>query len=227
MEITPLSQSGKKRTKAETNIVFRHKKEDDAMSRWRNNGVWNKSHGQVEQTPRIDSFELATTEGWSGILCGGKWLETLYTAWDDSCEMFPSWSPGGVEIDLSRKPNGYGGQQLFFLCPACGRRVRYLYQVGAAFLCRKCSQLNYKSQQETRSGSMYYYEKGMKLVEDHLETWPRASPDGFSFCGWIPDRPRYMHDTTYRRYLRRFAKYQDLHQRRQLEDMARILRLFK
>ena len=40
-------------------------------------------------------------------------------------------------------------------------------------------------------------------------------------------RPRYMHQTTYRRYLRRFAKYQDQHQRRQLEDMARLLKLFK
>ena len=68
--------------------------------------------------------------------------------------------------------------------------------------------------------------KGMGLVEKHLEP-PPFLIDGFGFCRWIPDRPRYMHQTTYRRYLRRFAKYQDQHQRRQLEDMARLLRLFK
>ena len=68
--------------------------------------------------------------------------------------------------------------------------------------------------------------KGMGLVEKHLEP-PPFLIDGFGFCRWIPDRPRYMHQTTYRRYLRRFAKYQDQYQRRQLEDMARLLRLFK
>lgn len=62
-------------------------------------------------------------------------------------------------IELSRKENGFGGNQAFFLCPACGERRRYLYQLGAAFLCRKCAQLNYRSQQETRSGSMYFYDK--------------------------------------------------------------------
>lgn len=35
----------------------------------------------------------------------------------------------------------------------------YLYLTGGVFLCRKCSRLNYRSQQETRSDSMYYYER--------------------------------------------------------------------
>lgn len=73
---------------------------------------------------------------------------------------------------------------------------------------------------------MYYYGKGMGLVEKHLEP-PPFFIDGFSFCAWIPERPRYMHQTTYGRYLRRFAKYQHHHQRRQLEDMAKLLKLFK
>jgi len=127
-------------------------------------------------------------------------------------------------LELSRKRNGYGGSQAFFLCPACGRRVRYLYLAGAAFLCRKCAQLNYRSQQETRSGTMYFYDKGMALVEKHLETWPRVRLDGFSFCAWIPERPRYMHKDTYFRYLRRFAQYQGKHLEREKRD---LLRLFK
>lgn len=130
-------------------------------------------------------------------------------------------------LELSRKENGFGGSQVFFLCPACGSRRRYLYLTGAAFLCRKCARLNYQSQQETRSESMYYYHKGMALVKKHLDTWPKVCPDGFSFCAWIPERPRYMHQSTYRRHLRRFAKYQDQHKRRQLEDIARLLRMFK
>ena len=37
------------------------------MSRWRNNGGWNKSHGTVENIPRIDSFEAAEV-GYDGVL---------------------------------------------------------------------------------------------------------------------------------------------------------------
>lgn len=130
-------------------------------------------------------------------------------------------------LELSRKANGFGGSQVFFLCPACGERRRYLYLTGTTFLCRKCARLNYQSQQETRSDSMYFYDKGMALAEKHLDTWPGVRPDGFSFCDWVPDRPRYMHRNTYQRYLRRFLRYRKQHFDRQINDMARLLRGFK
>lgn len=205
------------------------------MSRWRNNGGWNKSHGTVEKTPRIDSYETAGAEQTIFAECGGKMLAI-------DCDRYAERGPGpdvqrefvemwggrwSQTVELSRKVNGFGGSQAFFLCPACGARVRYLYFSGVIFLCRKCAQLNYRSQQATRSDSMYYYDKGVSLVEKHLYTWPRVRPDGFSFCQWIPERPRYMHQTTYRRYLRRFAKYQQHHQERQMEDMLKILGMFK
>ena len=210
------------------------------MSRRRNNGGWNKSHGTVEATPRIDSCEAGAVEGWGClfayrekglplVLDCERYIDYGLKEAEDR-EIVEVWHPKdgwSRELELSRKENGFGGNQAFFLCPACGERRRYLYQVGATFLCRKCSRLNYRSQQETRSDCMYYYDKGVALVEKHLDTWPRVRPDGFSFCRWIPERPRYMHQTTYRRYLRRFAKYQDKHQRRELEDMAKLLRLFK
>jgi len=129
-------------------------------------------------------------------------------------------------LELSRKANGYGGSQAFFLCPNCGERRRYLYQVGGGFLCRKCARLNYRSQQETKSDSMYYYYKGVTLVEKHL--WPlTVRPDGFRFCNWVPDRPRYMHRTTYRRYLAWFLRYRKKHADRQMADMLRLLKGFK
>ncbi len=208
------------------------------MSRWRSNGGWNRKCGTVEKTPRIDSYEAGAVVGWGKLFgFGGGRMLTL------DCGHRTEYGPGpnvereiveiwhkdgwGQTIELSRKRNGFGGSQAFFLCPACGWRVRYLYLGVGIFLCRKCSRLNYRSQQETRSDSMYYYGKGMALVEKHLDTWPRVRPDGFGFCAWIPDRPRYMHQTTYRRYLRRFAKYQEQHQLREMEDMLKILRMFK
>lgn len=206
--------------------------------RWKNNGGWNKTHGTVERVPRIDSYEAGSIEGW-GTMFGytDKGIPLVFDCAreieylpDRDRETVTLWHPKdgwSQTLELSRKRNGYGGSQAFFLCPACGERRRYLYQVGAAFLCRKCSRLNYRSQQETRSGTMYWYDQGVALVEKHLDTWPRVRPDGFSFCAWIPERPRYMHQTTYRKYLRRFAKYQHRHQIKELEDMAKILRLLK
>lgn len=201
------------------------------MYRWNSNGGWNKTHGTVEKTPRVDSFEAAELDCW-GTLFG--YADGRIPLVMDCChsiehdgEIVEVWQGGrNTTLELSRKENGFGGSQAFFLCPDCGERVRYLYLTGKLFLCRKCSGLNYRSQQETRSNSMYYYDKGMGLVEKHLEP-PPFLIDGFGFCRWIPERPRYMHQSTYRRYLRRFAKYQDQHQRRQLEDMTRLLRLFK
>ena len=74
-----------------------------------NNGGWNKTHEQVEQMPRIDSFELKHTHAWGGIFCGGKYLDIYQD--NDLCEIFP---PRGYKIRLSHKANGYGGQQTFF-----------------------------------------------------------------------------------------------------------------
>ncbi|NCE63574.1 hypothetical protein D1159_03025 [Pseudoflavonifractor sp. 524-17] len=204
---------------------------------FRQRGGWNKTHGTAENTPRIDSFDPAISEGGGVLFVCADGINRLI-----DCDRYTDYGPtpeadreivelwGKVwsqTLELSRKRNGFGGSQAFFLCPACGERRRYLYLSGGVFLCRKCAQVNYKSQQETRSDSMYFYHKGCDLVEKHLDTWPRVRPDGFSFCEWIPERPRYMHQTTYRRYLRRFAKYQEQHRRRQLKDMARLLRLFK
>ena len=195
------------------------------MSRWRNNGGWNKRCGTVEETPKIDSFNLALTEVWGRLWWEGTEIP-IYREWD-SCTLFPG-CKGEQEILLHHKPNGYGGGQTFFLCPACGMRARFLYFNGKSslFKCRKCSQLNYRSQQETRSGSMYYYDKGMALVEKHLDTWPKIRPDGFSFCDWIPDRPRYMHLTTYRRYLKRFLKHRERFTMKMVADLQRLTKSF-
>ena len=189
----------------------------------RNSGGQNRSHEQAESFPRADSFELAKTGTWSGILCGGRFWETYKDG--DCCELFPPHATEGVEIPLSRKRNGYGGTQLFFLCPQCGQRVRFLYFMGRrGFLCRKCAKLNYRSQQQTRGG-MVYYDAGMRYADRYLETWTCVRPDGFSFCEWMPNRPRYMHRSTYQKHLVRLSKFQINHGERLIADLAKILKL--
>lgn len=202
-----------------------------------NNGGWNKRCGQIEKAPRIDSFEAGVIEGRETLFASGNGRMTAldgyryieYTPQAER-EMVEIWHPkeGWNEtLTLSRKANGFGGSQPFFLCPACGERRRYLYLTGATFLCRRCASLNYKSQQEARSGSMYYYQKGMAMAEKRLDCWPLERPDGFAFCDWVPSKPRYMHESRYRRYLARFLQYREKHANRQIADMLRLLKMFE
>lgn len=201
------------------------------MSGWKRGGGWNKSHGTIEETPRIDSFEAGSIEGW-GVLLVKRTGKTLVLDCDHYTEYGTHTKQEIVALrgkgweqalDLTRIPSGFGGSRAFWLCPACGERRRYLYMTGAVFLCRKCAQLNYKSQQATRSASKYYYDKGVALVEKRLASWPLVRPDRFSFCDWIPARPRYMHQTTYRRYLARFLRYRKKHEDRQLAFLRKLL----
>ena len=134
------------------------------MSRWRNNGGWNKSHGTVEKTPRIDSFDSAISEGGGALFVCADGVTRLI-----DCDHYIEYGPRPEEdreivelwrgewsqaLELSRKRNGFGGSQPFFLCPACGGRVRYLYLTGAVFLCRKCSRLNYRANRKPWTVSM-------------------------------------------------------------------------
>ena len=135
------------------------------MSRWRNNGGWNKSHGTIEKTPRVDSFEAGEIDGWGtlfGYADGGIPL-VLDCCHNTGCapdgewenlEVWNSKTGWSQTLELSRKENGFGGSQTFFLCPSCGERRRYLYQVGAALLCRKCSRLNYRANRKPWTVSM-------------------------------------------------------------------------
>ena len=123
-------------------------------------------------------------------------------------------------IRLSEKRNGYGGAQVFFLCPTCGKRVRFLYICrDHLFKCRVCARLNYQSQQETKD-DMFFYRRGMSLAEKHLVP---EQIDAFSFCDWIPPRPRYQHQSTYQRHIAKFTRFRERHAARQMEDLQRIL----
>lgn len=204
------------------------------MYRRNNAGGRNKSHRTVERVPRIDSYEAATNEscdvlfthtgaGPPLMLNSLRYMECQGDAHHNVVKVWDSKGPWNQTLELSSKENGFGGAQTFFLCPSCGARRRYLYLTERGFLCRECAHLNYRSQQEPRSDSMYNYRKGMDFVEKHLNAWPRARPDGFSFCDWVPDRPRYMHQVTYRRYLGRFLRYRKKHADRQVADMLRLI----
>ncbi len=51
-------------------------------------------------------------------------------------------------ILLAKIPNTFGGYRLFFSCPVCAERRRFIYLRSGLFLCRKCQDLRYQSQSE-------------------------------------------------------------------------------
>ena len=60
------------------------------------------------------------------------------------------WKNQEYPVRLDRTPCNFGGERVWFRCPAvsCGRRVAILYG-GTVFACRRCYQLADPSQRET------------------------------------------------------------------------------
>lgn len=80
----------------------------------------------------------------------------------------------------------YGGERPWFKCPAarCGRRAAILYG-GSIFACRRCHNLAYESQSETRHGRMLTKTQAIRVKL------------GGEPCGDFPPKPKGMHWRTY------------------------------
>lgn len=189
----------------------------------------NKTHGQIERADRIDSFEAGKIEDWGMVLAsrGNKMLPLrCYRYGHAGRELVELSYPGSRwrdTLELARVRSGFGGSRAFWLCPICGRRARFLYFKGRGFVCRECVKLNYRSQQRTRD-SINYYRDGLKLARERLGWEPPEYICPMDFPHLTPPCPRYMHQSTYRRHLARFRRYQTAYQRDSLREMLAILR---
>lgn len=123
-----------------------------------------KTHGTVEEVLRIDSFKAKN----QGFCC------RLYAVSKDGdnlpfdcvpAELDHSYDPVAAKltsvifsklwqntVDISWIMNGFGGTRAYWVCPYCEKQSRFLYfdREEKRFRCRKCSNLNYRVQQETR-----------------------------------------------------------------------------
>ena len=97
-----------------------------------NAGGWNKTHGQVEKTSRIDSFEVPSLHGTGCLWCGQGLIQAHKV---DERSVLLHLKGRDQRVSLSYSPNGYGGKQTFFLCPECWGRVRFLYLTKQRFSC--------------------------------------------------------------------------------------------
>jgi hypothetical protein len=99
------------------------------------------------------------------------------------------WTDQNYSVRLERTPCHYGGERVWFRCPAmgCGRRVAVLYG-GAIFACRHCYRLAYPSQRQ--------------CVSDRAvaRAWAIRERCGGWGCLFDPVfRPKGMHRRTFRR----------------------------
>ena len=182
-------------------------------------GGHNKTHGRVEEHCRIDSFSLLQYADWFERLSdygeyhypvmGGK---IYYNLMDDTARI----NHNGREypLGLSKVPNVDGiSYRLYFYCPACGKRVRYLYRRFGFYICRKCAKLNYTSQQV--NGLEELRLKMQRIVEKDLSylDWKIDHPDIPIQDLWYIPKPYYMRWERYSNLIHEFRHLQAEHKR--------------
>lgn len=100
---------------------------------------------------------------------------------------------------VTTTPN-YGGRRYWFMCPGCGRRVRYLYG-GRLFHCRTCHGLTYATTQTGKNDLQ-------PTITNRINQIRRRLGEPGDPLGKFPDRPRYMHMSTYMRLWREYVTLQ-------------------
>lgn len=181
-------------------------------------GGHNKTHGQLENFYRIDSFAFYD------YLMGDKYLcyktdvkypatgDVVYHVGDRTTEI----NTGSFycELPLSRV-RGLDGEsvRMYFHCPRCGKRVRYLYKRQGCYMCRKCAKLNYACQQ--KSGMDLMRLKMEDIVEKKLQYthWRRMHPDMCIQDLWHVPKPPYMRWRKYEKLMRELRQLQRDHER--------------
>lgn len=165
------------------------------MGGWGSGGL-NKTHGTVEHYRRIDSFELLQY-----INEAEEVHEICDPVFYGSNRFRLHWVEG---VDGSRS-------RLYFGCPQCRRRVRYLYDRGGSYVCRRCLGANYESQQVTRGNIEDIRRQMRKIVEDQLGyTWWKHDYPNYQINELenIP-KPRYMRWAKYSALMMEFRELQN------------------
>ena len=190
-------------------------------------GGRNRTHKTVEDFRRLDSFAFYLYLMGDKYLCyktGVKYPcstgDIIYHAQTKTAEI----RTGNYysNLPLSRVP-GIDGKsiRMYFHCPYCGRRVRYLYDFHKRYVCRHCLKANYRIQQ---TNGMDKLRKQMEnvLVKKLQYYWWRERPDLQIFELYSIPKPPYMRWEKYSRYLQEYRRLQQEYEREFWGGMLRI-----
>ncbi len=191
-------------------------------------GGHNKTHRRLENFHRVDSFAFY------GYLIGDKYLhyktavqyplirgDIIYYPQSKEAEI----RAGGsyTELPLSRVP-GIDGEsvRMYFHCPYCGRRVRYLYDYHKHYACRECAKLNYSCQQKSGMDEMRL--KMERIAEKKLgyTWWRKDYPDTCIQDLWYIPKPSYMRWEKYEKLMVEFRQLQKDYERAFWMGLAKI-----
>lgn len=181
----------------------------------RGSGGQNKCHVTVEDYDRLDSFSFYR------FLRSDKYLQykdtvaypgitkaIVYHAQTHTAEIF-----AGIHyrrLELSRVPGIDGkSSQLYFICPYCSTRVRYLYNANKRYVCRHCLKANYRIQQTY--GMDKLHQQMIRIVEHDLQySYWRLEHPGVSVEDlFLIPRPPYMRHEKYNRLIAHLRELQD------------------
>lgn len=187
-------------------------------------GGKNKAHRTIDNYRRIDSFQLMRNikdnledgDDLPIIFEGGAILFDPFM-WHAEIKMGEKYIPLKVYrvegIDGTRS-------RMYFCCPLCKRRVRFLYNYRGYYTCRHCLNANYTSQQCNR-GTDAIKRKARKIIVDELGlyNWQQYTINGIMDVH-IPEKPLYMR---WKKFNRLIAEYQQL----QDDFIAELLKMCK
>ena len=164
------NHGGKRTTSDKLALDVRKLQRDGLLTPERSiNLTWSRN-GKPEATIDFQVHTTSVTLDYRQRDRGGEWQAMKYP------------------VHLAYTACTYGGQRVWWLCPAvgCGRRVAVLYG-GSVFACRHCQRLAYKSQRETQQDRFY---RRANNLRDRL--------------GWVPgvihgpgSKPKGMHWKTF------------------------------
>lgn len=193
-------------------------------------GGLNKTHKQEEKYRfcKIDSFAF------SNYVKGDKYLyyksEIKYPAAGEAIIYHVHTKTASIEYDgyrypleLSRVANIDGRSiRVYFICPSCGKRVRYLYKKDNGIRCRTCSELNYASQQ--KSGMEEVLHKMQDVVENKLQYshWKLENP--YSLHELYIPKPRYMRWRKYNELIREYKQLQEEYYGYELKMLSKFFK---
>ena len=193
-------------------------------------GGHNRTHGTIEDYQRLDSFRFYA------CLMGDKYLwlhdtveypsstkpDIVYHVQDNEMEILTgnTYSP----LFLSKVPGINGkGVRVFFECPHCWKRVRYLYKNKDNYMCRNCLNANYKSQQI--NGRKKLHHQMLDIVEKKLgyTRWRADHPKIRIEDLRVIPKPRYIRDEKYNELIAELRQLQDEYKEKELAGLMRFI----